>query len=156
MNNDTNSGRSIEKHKKSKQKANKGPNKWTFCRSLLFLLITFDLIAVLAWLIYYHSYYEDISKIVGGVWTAVLTFLTRIRENSQIKIFNLNQMLKGIQNVNKTINNEKDPDSLLNDICNALIENSGYRSIWISLWNSNGKLLSWAEAGLSDVFPKFL
>ncbi len=79
MNNDTNSGRSIEKHKKSKQKANKGPNKWTFCRSLLFLLITFDLIAVLAWLIYYHSYYEDISKIVGGVWTAVLTFLSYMK-----------------------------------------------------------------------------
>jgi len=79
MNSDTNSGRSIEKQKKSKQKANKGPNKWTFGRSLLFLLITFDLIAVLAWLIYYHSYYEDISKIVGGVWAAVLTFLSYMK-----------------------------------------------------------------------------
>lgn len=79
MNSDTNSGRSIEKHKKSKQIKKKDPDKWTFGRSVLFLLITFDLIAVLAWLIYYHSHYENISKIVGGVWTAVLTFLSYMK-----------------------------------------------------------------------------
>jgi len=79
MANDINSGATLEKPKKSRQKQSKDPDKWTFGRSLLFLLITFDLIAVLAWLIYYHSYYENISKIVGGVWAAVLTFLSYVK-----------------------------------------------------------------------------
>ncbi|MCK4792948.1 MAG: PEGA domain-containing protein [Desulfobacteraceae bacterium] len=79
MANGINSGATLEKRKKSRQKQNKDPDKWTFGRSLLFLLITFDLIAVLAWLIYYHSYYENISRIVGGVWAAVLTFLSYMK-----------------------------------------------------------------------------
>lgn len=79
MANDINSGATLEKPKKSRQKQSKDPDKWTFGRSVLFLLITFDLIAVLAWLIYYHSYYENISKIVGGVWAAVLTFLSYMK-----------------------------------------------------------------------------
>lgn len=79
MANDISPGATLEKPKKSRQKQSKYPDKWNFGRSLLFLLITFDLIAVLAWLIYYHSFYEDISKIVGGVWTAVLTFLSYMK-----------------------------------------------------------------------------
>jgi hypothetical protein len=79
MANDINSGATLEKPKKSRQKQSKDPDKWTFGRSVLFLLITFDLIAVLAWLIYYHPYYENISKIVGGVWAAVLTFLSYMK-----------------------------------------------------------------------------
>lgn len=79
MNNNTNSGRKAKRPKKSRQTKKKDPEKWTFGRALLFLFITFDLIAVLAWLIYYHSHYKIISTIVGGVWTAVITFLSYMR-----------------------------------------------------------------------------
>ena len=95
MANDINSGGTLEKPKKSRQKQSKDPDKWTFGRSLLFLLITFDLIAVLAWLIYYHSLYEDISKIVGGVWAAVLTFLSymKIKRGRRMSLVEFIQIL---------------------------------------------------------------
>lgn len=79
MNNNINSGKKIEKQKKSTQIKKKDPDKWTFGRAFLFLLITFDLLAVLAWLIYYRSDYKEISPIVGGVWTAVITFLSYMK-----------------------------------------------------------------------------
>jgi len=95
MANDINSGGTLEKPKKSRQKQSKDPDKWTFGHSLLFLLITFDLIAVLAWLIYYHSLYEDISKIVGGVWAAVLTFLSymKIKRGRRMSLVEFIQIL---------------------------------------------------------------
>jgi major membrane immunogen (membrane-anchored lipoprotein) len=95
MANDINSGATLEKPKKFGQKQSKDSDKWTFGRSVLFLLITFDLIAVLAWLIYYHSLYEDISKIVGGVWAAVLTFLSymKIKRGRRMSLVEFTQIL---------------------------------------------------------------
>ena len=79
MGNDNLSENKQVTREKSKQTKKNDKDQWTFGRSVLFLLITFDLVAVLAWLIYYHSYYETVSKIVGGVWAAVLTFLSYMK-----------------------------------------------------------------------------
>lgn len=58
---------------------NKNADRWTFGLSVLFLLITCDIVIVLVWLVYYHSYYETVSKVVGGVWTAVLAFMSYLK-----------------------------------------------------------------------------
>ncbi|MDZ7262609.1 MAG: hypothetical protein ONB05_10960, partial [candidate division KSB1 bacterium] len=50
-------------------------NNWSFGRSLLLLLISFDLLAVAIWLVVYHSYYQAVTEVVGGIWGAVVAFL---------------------------------------------------------------------------------
>ena len=59
-------------------RSNRNSGRWTSGRSLLLLLLTLDVLIVVAWLIYYHSYYASIAKILGSVWGAITTILAFI------------------------------------------------------------------------------
>ncbi len=102
------------------------------------------------------KFFDYIRGIMLVTVSFFLTLLTITIENSYEKITNLNLMLKGFHNVNKLILAETDRDRLLSEICRALVNESGYKSIWIVIWDRYGNLISSAESGLRDVFPDFI
>jgi PAS domain S-box-containing protein len=69
------------------------------------------------------------------------------------KIEHLNLVLRAIRRVNELITREKDPDRLIQGVCDNLIENRGYHNAWIALLDSSGKFLKAGHAGLGADFP---
>ena len=73
-----NQNNKITHDKNTKARPNRSSSQWTSGRSLLLLLLTLDVLIVVAWLIFYHSYYATIAKILGSVWGAITTVLAFI------------------------------------------------------------------------------
>ena len=74
------------------------------------------------------------------------------RKKAEEKIKHLNQMLRAIRKVNQLIVVEKNTISLLQGVCDNLIENRGYNSVWIAILDESGRLVNSAEAGLGKDF----
>jgi len=74
------------------------------------------------------------------------------REWAEERVKHLNLVLRAIRKVNQLIIKEKDPDRLLQDVCDNLIENRGYYNAWIALLDETGGLVATAEAGLDKDF----
>ena len=68
------------------------------------------------------------------------------------RIEHLNLVLRAIRRVNALITREKDPDRLLQGVCENLIENRGYHNAWIARLNSSGRFLKAVHAGLGADF----
>ncbi|MBP7829930.1 MAG: PAS domain S-box protein [Kiritimatiellae bacterium] len=77
-----------------------------------------------------------------------------ITERKQVeeRIRHLTEVLRAVRNVNQLITHEKDPEALVQKACAILTETRGYRSAWISLADSDGRLRAAAESGLGDGF----
>ena len=60
MNKPENLHKISQKHQKSIKRSHQDPDRWTFGRSILLLLITFDILIVLVWFVYYFSYYANL------------------------------------------------------------------------------------------------
>ena len=69
------------------------------------------------------------------------------------RLEHLNLVLRAIRRVNALITREKDPDRLLQGVCDNLIENRGYHNAWIALLDPSGKFLKAVHAGLGEDFP---
>jgi PAS domain S-box-containing protein len=68
---------------------------------------------------------------------------------TEAHIIHLNNVLRGIRNVNKLITHEKDRDRLLRQICDQLVETRGFHSAIIVLTDSNnGKVVAVADTGM--------
>ena len=70
------------------------------------------------------------------------------------RVAHLNLVLRAIRRVNELITREKDPDRLLQGICDNLIENRGYHNAWIALLDPDGKLIKVLHAGMETDFLK--
>ena len=68
------------------------------------------------------------------------------------RIEHLNRIIRAIRSVNQLIVREKDPDRLIQDACDNLIETRGFLSGWIALVDENGELIKTAESGLGKDF----
>jgi PAS domain S-box-containing protein len=68
------------------------------------------------------------------------------------RIEHLNLVLRAIRRVNELITREKDPDRLLQGVCDNLIENRGYHNAWIVLLDSDGGFSKAVQAGLDPDF----
>ena len=68
----------------------------------------------------------------------------------RIKHFNL--VIHAIRNINQLIVKEKDRERLLKGVCDSVVETRGYYSSWIALLNEEGKIETYAEAGLGEAF----
>lgn len=73
------------------------------------------------------------------------------RENQE-KIIHLNAVLKALRNINRLIILETDQDILIQKACDILIENRGYNSAWIALFDENGNFVTAAQSGLDEKF----
>jgi len=85
---------------------------------------------------------------------AVLSLLRDVteRKRDEEKIEHLSQVLRAIRMVNQLIVRERDRDTLLKSICDALVRTRGYCSAWNALLDESGRLLTHAEANLGEDF----
>ena len=74
------------------------------------------------------------------------------RKRDEKRIDHLNRVLLAIRNVNQLIVRENDPEKLLQEVCNTLVETQGYHNIWIAILDESGRLVRCAEAGLGEDF----
>jgi signal transduction histidine kinase len=89
------------------------------------------------------------GEIIGAIET-----LQDITESKQAeeKIKHLNLVLRAIRNVNQLIVKVKDRERLLKGACENLVKTRGYHNTWIVLLDEEGKLKTYAEAGLGEAF----
>ena len=78
------------------------------------------------------------------------------RKQAEERIKHLNLVLRAIRNINQLIFKEKDRERLLKGACNSLTETRGYRSSFIVLLDEEGKIDTYAEAGLGEDFLPML
>ena len=74
------------------------------------------------------------------------------RKRGEAKAIHLNAVLRAIRNVNQLIAKEKNPERLLQMVCNYLIETRGFSCTEIVLMNASGTLKTAVEAGLEEQF----
>ncbi|MGM0452424.1 MAG: transporter substrate-binding domain-containing protein [Thermodesulfobacteriota bacterium] len=68
------------------------------------------------------------------------------------RIEHLNNVLRAIRDVNQLIVHERDREALIRQACRLLVDNRGYASALIVLTDDAQNPVSWAEAGMDDVF----
>ncbi|MFP4070887.1 MAG: PAS domain S-box protein [Desulfovibrionales bacterium] len=73
-------------------------------------------------------------------------------KHAQERIFHLNSVLQGIRGVNQLIVREHDPDVMIREGCQLLVDNRGYSSALIVLSDEQDKPVSWAQAGMDAAF----
>jgi PAS domain S-box-containing protein len=69
-------------------------------------------------------------------------------ENSTSKIEHLNLALRAIRNVNRLLIKERDPDRLLQAICDTLAKNRGYDKVWMVMFDEKGRVNRCAASGI--------
>ena len=92
---------------------------------------------------------------IGGmvpVFRAMRDSAQSLRESRQ-RLEQLNAVLRGIRNIGQIVAKEKDPQRLLRQVCDNLIESRGYRHAWIAVLRDGWRLAVVAEAGLGESFP---
>jgi len=80
-----------------------------------------------------------------------MTTMVDITEHkrNQLRIEHLNQVLRGIRDVNQLIVRERDRDRLIREGCHLLVANRGYRSALIVLTDDRNRPITWAVEGLA-------
>ncbi len=68
------------------------------------------------------------------------------------KLDHLNHVLMAIRNVNKLIVHEKNPSKLIQKICDTLVENRGYKAVWVILEDEVGNPSTATQCGWDDHF----
>ncbi len=76
--------------------------------------------------------------------------------NGTAKIEHLNLALRAIRNVNRLLVKERDPDRLLQAICDTLVKNRGYDKVWIVMLDEKGWMDHTAESGIGNNFKTVL
>ncbi len=76
------------------------------------------------------------------------------RRKSENRIRHLNLVLRAIRDVNQLITQEQNRRELLRRACRILTGTRGYRSAWICLSDSSGRLHAAAESGIESHFEK--
>ena len=70
------------------------------------------------------------------------------KKQDEARIIHLNNVLRGIRNVNQLIYREKNRDRLIRKICDFLVEARGFRSVVVGLTgNADGKVQAYAGKG---------
>ena len=72
------------------------------------------------------------------------------REGLNVKLKQYNRMLGVIRSINQLIVREKNRNLLIRSICNLLIQDGHYLHAWINLFDTTGKSVAFAQAGLGD------
>src|SRR5665648_9035 len=81
--------------------------------------------------------------------------ITELKQGEE-RIKHLNLVLRAIRNINQLIFKEKDREGLIKGVCNSLTETRGYYSTFIVLFDEEGKIDTYAEAGLGKDFLPML
>lgn len=74
------------------------------------------------------------------------------RQLAEQRIKNLNQTLRSIRNVNQLITREKDRNTLIQGVCDTLIESRSFYMTWIALLDNSRRLITHAQSGMPRDF----
>jgi PAS domain S-box-containing protein len=77
------------------------------------------------------------------------------RKQAGERIEHLNNVLKAIMTVNQLIVVEKDRDSLLQKVCDALVEARGYDAVWLGLLSDGETFATVKGSGFREDFSRF-
>lgn len=103
--------------------------------------------------------------ILPAIFGAILGFFIfawneRDRVNRDKRI-HLNGVLQSIRKINQILTHEREIGVLLQEICDTLVENRSYHSVWIALIDRNGQWGTFAQAvlgggfkSITDIFKK--
>ena len=81
--------------------------------------------------------------------------LARSKEK-KLRLEHSNSLLRSVRNVNQLLVQEKEKESLIEGICDALTETRGLNAVWIALFDESGGLNTVAQAGLDQDFRPML
>jgi PAS domain S-box-containing protein len=74
------------------------------------------------------------------------------RKRDEARIEHLNRVLRSIRNVNQLIVKERDPEEMIENACQLLVETRGYNRAWIALRGGAKNKPVFAQAGWGDSF----
>mgnify|MGYP001084257632 CR=1 FL=1 len=93
-----------------------------------------------------------IPAIFGGILGFFLfEWYEKFRLNREKRI-HLNGVLRAIRSINKILAHERDSGILIQKICDTLVENRSYHSVWIALTDKDGQWGAFAQAALGEGF----
>ena len=93
-----------------------------------------------------------IPAIFGGI---LGYFLFRWHERYRLnreKCIHLKGVLRAIRSINKVMAHERDSGVLIQKICDTLVENRSYHSVWIALTDQDGQWGAFAQSALGEDF----
>jgi len=101
--------------------------------------------------------YPMIDSRTGEV-TGVFEFVRDItkRREAERRQEHLNSILRSIRGVNQLLVRANDKDSLIEGICDTLVNTRDYHHVWVALFDDSDKLITSAEAGLGEDFEPLL
>ncbi|MFC1641165.1 PAS domain S-box protein [Myxococcota bacterium] len=88
---------------------------------------------------YDQSDVRVVSTFADLVWDVVE------RKQAKDQLERLNRVLHAVRGVNPLILREKDPDRLLQQVCDVLVSACGYRAAWLAAQDACGAPVRWAE-----------
>ncbi|MBW1723564.1 MAG: PAS domain S-box protein, partial [Deltaproteobacteria bacterium] len=81
-----------------------------------------------------------------------VTEQTKARERTE----HLVSVLRGLRSVNQLITKEKDPQSLIQEVCRALVNTLSFDTAWIALLDESGEFLFASDAGIGEPFKEMI
>jgi PAS domain S-box-containing protein len=69
------------------------------------------------------------------------------RKQAEERIEHLLLTLRAVRNVNQLITREKDPHTLIKEVCNILVETRGYSGAWLALIENPNRVIDHASSG---------
>ena len=123
------------------------------CLSVLLGTIVFSLICLLTMhvsglAISGHAF--TLPAIFGTIVGYILFKWYESDRLNREKRIHLNGVLRSIRSINQILTHERDPGVLIQSICDTLVENRGYHSVWIALNDRNGYWGTFAQAAVGD------
>ncbi|MGC4064933.1 MAG: PAS domain S-box protein [Polyangiaceae bacterium] len=82
--------------------------------------------------------------------------LRKAHQRDKSRIFHLNSVLRGIRSVSSLIARSRDSARLLQDACDSLVGNMGYRAVWVARRTTDGQLRLVAHSGLDSAVAAML
>ena len=96
------------------------------------------------------------AQVLPAVFGVTLGFFLfrRHERNKRFKerLVHLNSVLRSTRNINRILIREKDTGVLIQEICDTLVENRDYFSVWIALADRHGHYSQFAETAVGDDF----
>ncbi|MCD6359627.1 MAG: GAF domain-containing protein [Armatimonadetes bacterium] len=96
----------------------------------------------------------DVSSMVRGsdevarIGHAMADMIAAVQERQQ-RTEHLNAVLRAIRAINQFVTHEREPEVLLQRVCETLVETRRYLAAWIAHLNEEGELLTIYEAGVT-------
>jgi len=126
--------------------------------ALLSVLLGTSILCVICMLNLYATAHVIQPKVfmIPAIFGGILGFFLfqwheRYRLNRGKRI-HLNGVLRAIRSINKILANERDSGVLIQKICDTLVENRSYHSVWIALTDRDGQWGTFAQSALGDDF----